>query len=122
MSRKEFSTSVKVAAWKRCGGLCEECGDLLKPGRFQYDHDNPDGLTGEPTLDNCVVRCTPCHSEKTKQDVANIAKAKRREAKALGIRKKSTFRRVHKTKPPMTKVVPRKDMYENKKAPSEDEA
>jgi 5-methylcytosine-specific restriction enzyme A len=115
MSRREFPVSVKVAAWKRCGGLCEECGCLLKPGRFHYDHSNPDGLTGEPTLDNCLVLCSgpnSCHGEKTKNDVGNIAKAKRREAKDIGIKNKSTFRYQKKDKPEMTKVLPRRPIYE----------
>jgi 5-methylcytosine-specific restriction enzyme A len=115
--RKEFSTSVKVAAYKRCGGLCEECGCLLKPGRFQYHHKNPDGLTGEPTLDNCSVICSgpnSCHAEQTKIDVGHIAKAKQREAKHIGIKKKPTFRRPVKERPELTKVMPRRNIYEDK--------
>lgn len=90
MGRKEFSRSVRVAAVKRAmknGEVyCEECGVLTK-GKFQIDHINPDGLTGEPTLENAKVICVECHARKTKVDVANIAKAKRREARALGVAK-----------------------------------
>ena len=55
--------------------------------RFQIDHDNPDGLTGKPTIDNARLLCIPCHAEKTKIDVAKIAKAKRNEARDLGAAK-----------------------------------
>jgi len=86
MPRREFPKSVRVAVIKRAtrdGVLfCEECGGLAK--KPEIDHRNPDGLTGEPTLANAVLLCRPCHVEKTKQDVANIAKAKRREAAHLG--------------------------------------
>ena len=89
MSRREFSKAVKVQTIKRATGAdgnqyCEECHALAK--RFQIDHVNPDGLTGEPTLENARLLCEPCHREKTKQDVADIAKAKRREAAHLGVR------------------------------------
>lgn len=52
--RREFSTAIRVAAVKRANGLCEAkgCAAVLVPGRWQLDHANPDGLTGEPTLSN----------------------------------------------------------------------
>jgi hypothetical protein len=93
MARKEFSRSVKVAVVKRAmrnGEIyCEECHSLAK-GRFEIDHVRADGLLGEPTLENAKLLCRACHVEKTASDVAAISKAKRREAKALGI-KKSRF-------------------------------
>lgn len=55
----------KVAAFERCRGRCEDCGARLVPGKFEYDHVNPDGLGGEPVLDNCAVRCSTCHALKT---------------------------------------------------------
>jgi hypothetical protein len=85
MSRKEFSTRTKAKAFHRAGGNCESCTCRLSVGKFHYDHDNPDGLTGEPTLENCRVLCTACHSVKTTtQDVPRIAKAKRNEARHIG--------------------------------------
>lgn len=92
--RREFSKKVKAAAFLRANGHCEECGAVLRPGKFAYDHHNPDGLTGKPTLENCRVLCTPCHSEKThKRDRPRIRKAQRREEKhVMGIRNPSKFR------------------------------
>ena len=86
MTRRNFKTSVIVARFKHCGGKCEACGVVLKPGGYHADHDNPDGLTGEPTFENCRILCLPCHAIKTPSDVEKIAKAKRREAKHLGIK------------------------------------
>lgn len=84
MPRREFPARIKVAAFERARGCCEDCGTVLRPGKFEYDHDIADQLGGEPTLENCVVRCSLCHGEKTaKRDVPAIAKAKRLEAKRL---------------------------------------
>ena len=122
MARKEFSKSVKVAVIKRAtkDGIvfCEGCGALAK--KWEIDHITPDGLLGEPTLENAKLLCQLCHGEKTKKDVKNIAQAKRREAKHLGVRKKPTlmsrgFTKYEKT----TKIdkslfkLPRKDMFED---------
>lgn len=118
MSRKEFPKAVKVAAIKRATikmvVYCEECHAIAK--RYQIDHIDPDGLTGKPTLENAKLLCLPCHSEKTKSDVANIAEAKRREAKHLGV-KTATVKKIHgpqfaKTPPrPQLPIPPRKNVY-----------
>lgn len=92
MSRREFPTKVKIDAFERAGGRCENpaCGAKLTVGKFHYDHEIPDGLGGEPTLENCKVLCHVCHAEKTrKTDVPAIAKTKRVRAKYLGAKKKS---------------------------------
>jgi 5-methylcytosine-specific restriction enzyme A len=93
MARQEFKRSVKVEAVKRTtrNGVtyCEGCG--LPARRWHYDHIIPDGLGGKPTVENCKLLCLPCHATKTAQDVADIAKAKRREAAHIGIRKEPTL-------------------------------
>jgi 5-methylcytosine-specific restriction protein A len=85
--RKEFSTRTKALAFQRANGRCEACAMRLQPGRIAYDHVNPDSLTGTNDIDNCAVLCTPCHKQKTRDDVGNIAKAKRREARHIGAHK-----------------------------------
>ena len=93
MARKEFTAAVKRAAWARCGGRCEgtlstgiRCNAVLNGKRKDFDHINPDGLTGQPTLENCAVLCELCHLEKTaKVDIPAIARAKRRSDAHLGI-------------------------------------
>lgn len=83
MSRLEFSKSTKQAAWERCKGCCDECGNSITRG-VQYDHIVPAWLGGAATLENCACLCTPCHSLKTaKHDVPAIAKTKRVLAKRI---------------------------------------
>jgi 5-methylcytosine-specific restriction protein A len=90
--RQEFSAKVKAAAALRANGSCEGCSRRLYEGDFNYDHRIPDGLDGEPTLENCQVLCRSCHVVKTsKEDVPRIAKAKRNYRKAHGIKKRSSF-------------------------------
>ncbi len=90
--RREFPAKVKLAAWERCKRdgkpHCELCG-LLIVGRPDYDHRVPDGLGGEPTLENCQVICWPCHRHKTHaEDRPIMAKADRQKKSAAGIKKK----------------------------------
>ena len=123
MPRKEFSKAVRVAAVKRAtkNGVvyCEMCGALAKT--WEIDHANPDGLTGQPTLDNAVIACKPCHEAKTRKDVTAIAQAKRREARNLGIRKAPTLKgqgfpkapEQRRASKPLTKLMPeRRPIYE----------
>jgi 5-methylcytosine-specific restriction endonuclease McrA len=85
MSRSEFKASVRQRAWERCKGLCEKCTAKLFPGHFDYDHIIPDGLGGEPTLENCQVLCDNCHEEKThKHDRPIMQKADNIRKKHLG--------------------------------------
>lgn len=97
MSRREFPKRVKRDAFARANGFCEgtpygdeRCPVKLTIGKYHYDHDIPDGLGGEPILDNCVVLCIACHKDKTtKRDVPLIAKTKRIQDKHNGIRQPS---------------------------------
>ena len=118
MPRKEFSRAVKVAVIKRATidgkTFCEECGALAK--RWDIDHVRADGLYGEATLENAKLICKPCHVEKTKTDVKQIAQAKRREALYLGVRKKPSLRGCGFPKSPKAekqpvKLPPRRPMF-----------
>src|SRR5215510_14599259 len=83
--RQEFPARVKVAAFERAKGHCENCGGRLTTGKIRYEHINPDGLTGAPTLENCGVYCATCWRVKTyTYDIPAIAKAKRRERANIG--------------------------------------
>ncbi len=86
--RREFSVAVRKQAAKRANGRCEGCGVGLPVGGYHYDHDVPDGLGGEPTLENCKVLCLPCHKAKTlEHDNPRMQKADRqRKSIMLGIR------------------------------------
>lgn len=80
--REEFSTAVRRAAWARCGGRCEECGERLVRGRYTYDHTTPWRRGGPSTLENCMVLCSgfaeSCNHRKTyHEDLPGIAALKR---------------------------------------------
>lgn len=100
MPRKEFTAKTKRAAWTRSGGCCESalvpqladigCNRRLHPGDIRYEHIDPDGLTGEPTLENCAVLCVPCWRIKTvRYDIPQVARAKRKADAHLGIKRTS---------------------------------
>lgn len=97
MTRAEFPKRVKVAAFERANGHCEECTAKLGPGNTEYDHLIPCALGGGNDLDNCVVLCQTCHLNKTtKSDVPRIAKAKRQRAGHIGAKRparQSKFKR-----------------------------
>lgn len=92
--RQEFSARVKAAALKRCMGAdgiprCEGqgCGQPLVAAFTNYDHDTPDGLGGEPTLENCKVLCKTCHAAKTfGEDNPRMQKADAQRKRAFGIK------------------------------------
>jgi hypothetical protein len=45
---------------------CEGCGVQLSPRTgIIYEHNQADGLGGEPTLENCKVHCRNCADVKT---------------------------------------------------------
>lgn len=88
--RREFPPKVMVDAFERAKGRCEKCSARLVPGKFQYDHRIPDAMGGEPTLENCVVLCSACHSIKTTtKDIPAIAKVKRIRRKHIGAEPKA---------------------------------
>lgn len=89
MARREFPTKVKVAVIKRATVdsviFCEKCGGLAK--RFQIDHVIADALGGEPVLENAMLICEACYSEKNPKDTTLAAKVKRVEARHIGAKK-----------------------------------
>lgn len=97
MSRTEFNSKVRRDAWTRCKGFCEKCTAKLFPGKFTFDHIKPDGLDGEPTLDNCQVLCTNCHKIKTTEhDRPIMQKADNIRRKHLGLKIKRPWSKFRK--------------------------
>jgi hypothetical protein len=94
-NRREFKRAVKVEIIRRsrphqlAAPYCEKCG--LPAVTFQIDHRDPDAMQIDKSKPLTALEgwllCLPCHAEKTKKDVGDIAKAKRREANHLGARK-----------------------------------
>ena len=97
MSRREFSPMVYAQIVKRAlhpqhGIICEGCGMVLGSKPYHVDHTKPDGMEVDKSRkltadDGKLLGVECCHAPKTKQDVADIAKAKRREARYLGMKK-----------------------------------
>lgn len=95
-ARREFPLKVRKLAFARCcksGTLpgipqCENCGNQLRAGNIEYEHLDPDGLGGEPTLENCGVWCAvPCSSKKTHtEDNPRMVKADRVLRKTYGLK------------------------------------
>ena len=100
--RKEFGARIKAAALKRCmddKGIyrCEgelpwgRCNVELRGGNTFYDHHQPDGLGGAPTLENARVLCGTCHSHKTfNEDNPRMQKADRSKKAHYGIKPKQS--------------------------------
>jgi 5-methylcytosine-specific restriction endonuclease McrA len=92
VGREEFSKKTKLDAFRRSDGKCEECASILRPGRFEYDHDKPAAFGGGAFISNCRVLCSGCHSRKTfGRDIPAIAKSNRVRARQAGIKKQSKF-------------------------------
>jgi hypothetical protein len=109
-SRKEFSTATKRIAWERSEEMCESerlvsvwdaqrnrygwekrrCCAPLSLGCFHFDHIDNVWTSRNNSLENCQVLCTQCHKEKTKRDVAQIAKTKRIINKRMGFKASSS--------------------------------
>jgi DNA-directed RNA polymerase subunit N (RpoN/RPB10) len=101
--RREFPDKVKLAIIKRSmdskGRICcEGCGQVLGSKKHEIDHKIAEALVVDKskplTADDGQLLGYCCHrgeGGKTAQDVADIARAKRREQRHLGIRKRSTM-------------------------------
>ncbi|GGD43056.1 hypothetical protein [Aureimonas glaciei] len=95
MARREFTPMVYAQIVHRASNAqgrltCEGCGLVLGRKAYHVDHTKPDGLEVDKTRkltaeDGKVLGVECCHKPKTKTDVAQIAEAKRREAKHLGM-------------------------------------
>lgn len=95
MSRTEFSRATRQAALRRAGLRCEASGPRygLKEGQrcncslslgVQFDHDVPDQLGGDNSLENCRAVCVQCHRIKTRGDIRQIRKSDRQRDKHSG--------------------------------------
>ena len=77
---------VKLRIWERCGGRCAITGRKLLVGdAYDFDHIIPLALGGRHAESNLQIVARDAHREKTKADVADIAKARRIRAKHLGL-------------------------------------
>jgi 5-methylcytosine-specific restriction protein A len=89
--RKRLSVADKVAIFVRHNECCHICGLSVVGKPWEVEHIIPLALGGADDESNWAPAHKACHAPKTAEDVADIARAKRREAKHLGIRKRSSF-------------------------------
>lgn len=110
--RGSLSRTRKLKIWEREHGKCMVCSVKLMTGRFIFEHIRPLALGGEDTDENIKLTCLACASEKTKDDMARINKAKRQKASHLGMKQSKTpmpFGRGSKFKRKMDGTVVRRD-------------
>jgi hypothetical protein len=104
IARREFSRAQKVALIKRAMNgsgriICERCGLNITGKAIEFDHIIPEALVLDKSValnlaDGLVLGRDCCHRRpggKTATDLADIAEAKRREAKHLGIPRNRRF-------------------------------
>ena len=90
--RREFPQAVRKAALKRCTRdskpHCETCGtEINERTGIIFEHVTPDGLGGEPTLENCKVHCKTCADVKTHtEDNPRMRKADRTIKHRFGLK------------------------------------
>jgi hypothetical protein len=95
MARREFTRDIYAQIVKRATTAsghvaCEGCGLVLGKRPYHVDHIKADGLEVDKRRklkaeDGQLLGVECCHKDKTKNDVKVIAKAKRVEAKHLGV-------------------------------------
>lgn len=103
VKRASISTKKRVALFQKHDGVCHICGGKISVGEaWQIEHIIPFAMGGADDESNWAPAHIKCHRTKTTDDVGKIAKAKRREARHLGVNvsrtplpfgKKSEFKR-----------------------------
>lgn len=130
MARREFSTAVYAQIVHRATNAqgqiqCEGCGLVLGKRPYHVDHTIADGLQIDKSRkltadDGKLLGVECCHDPKTRTvDVPAIARAKRREAKHLGITKpagkirSAPFPKADKPKREGKTALPPKQLFSN---------
>ena len=120
--RKPLTPTQRLKLFEAHKGLCGLCGAAIRAGESWIDeHIIPLGLGGSNDLTNRAPVHVACAANKThgkNGDAAKIAKAKRVKMRHLGISKSKVkiqsrgFSKAPREEKQVTKVVPRKSMYE----------
>lgn len=78
---------VKLRVFERAGGKCAKCTRRLYPREWECDHIIPLIAGGRHAEGNLQPLCTsPCHSQKTRADVAEKSRNYRKRANHLGLK------------------------------------
>jgi hypothetical protein len=91
--RRSLSSSGLVALFAAHDGKCHLCNGKIQVGEaWERSHPIPLELGGADDESNWACAHKACHRTHTSTvDIPNIARAKRRYAKHIGARKRSTF-------------------------------
>jgi len=85
MTRRRLSAKARAAIFNAANGICHICDGGIQAGEaWQVEHIVPIAMGGADEPDNMRPAHDKCHKAKTKDDMANIAKAKRIEARDKG--------------------------------------
>jgi 5-methylcytosine-specific restriction protein A len=86
--RRSISTARRVAIFVAAKGICHLCGGGIQGKGWEVEHVIPLAMGGADDETNMRPAHKACHAPKTAEDVADIARAKRREARHIGIKKR----------------------------------
>jgi len=85
--RAHISRTRRLALFRDQHGRCHLCDGLIRPGEgWDLEHVIPLAMGGADDESNWALAHTKCHKSKTIRDIMDLARAKLREARHLGIR------------------------------------
>jgi 5-methylcytosine-specific restriction protein A len=85
---------VELRVFQKHDGCCPKCGRKLRPGHWACDHITALINGGQHRESNLQPLCnTPCHSQKTAEDVAEKSRTYKRRKSEVGIKKPRTITR-----------------------------
>jgi 5-methylcytosine-specific restriction protein A len=85
MTRKPLSTRERQRLFELHGGVCHICHGAIAVGEpWDIEHRVPLAMGGLDNDQNRPPAHRACHKPKTGDDLANLARAKRRQAKHIG--------------------------------------
>lgn len=84
--RRKLTPKQRLQVLLNGNGRCYICNEKINGDPWEAEHPVPFALTGDNELDHLrPAHKADCHEQKTKADVAHIAKAKRQEKLRLDV-------------------------------------
>lgn len=85
---------VRLRVFEGTKGRCAKCTRVLRPGQWACDHIVALANGGRHAEDNLQPLCvSPCHSDKTRDDMAGKSRTYRKRKADLGIKRKRSITR-----------------------------
>jgi 5-methylcytosine-specific restriction protein A len=93
VNRVRLSPSKRADLFLEQDGICHICEGKIGVGEaWDVEHPDPLAMTGIDDAMNRKLAHRKCHKTKTADDLANIAKAKRRQRRHIGVKKPRSIR------------------------------